>query len=211
MQALDVIKLIISIVTLLVALGLGRYINQKYEHFKSNRQAFQLMQIDVNKNMMAKLQGIEHEVKPDGGHSLNDKITDLVNGVSKLDTKIELITSEQRLNREIMGIANWESDEKGKVTYVSIALCEIIGCTQSDLIDSSWVGYIDKKDRQRVISEWTEAVSTASEFNSEFNYILPNNMYQPVKAVAIHIKKPDGTVLKTLGRITKTGDSFKQL
>ena len=160
--------------------------------------------------VVKELQAIKKEFKTNGGSSLKDDIVRLSDGMKEVNIRLDGITVEQRINREIMEVANWESNSEGQVTYVSTALCEIIGCTQMDLLHNSWIGFVDAADRKRVVTEWRESIENASEYNCIYNFRKTDGMLQKVKAVAIHVKDEKGKVKETLGRITKIGEPYKK-
>lgn len=207
MELLDWVKLFTTIVPIAL---LYKWMVKKYTHWKKGRDTASDLQKNMFQEFSRKLEDIRKEVKPNGGTSLNDKVTEFGKKLVIIDKRLEDIKQEARINKEIMDVANWESDQDGRIKYVSITLCEIIGCSQSELLDKSWIGFIDKEDRERVIYEWEQAIENASEYNIEYNIIRSDGLKQKIKAVAVHIKDEEGNVIKTLGRITKIGEPFRK-
>lgn len=215
LHAIDIINLILKVVGIAITLGVAKWINEKYKHFKINRdtarqlhndqirEIFQLIK-DVKSELCEQLLIIKKEVMPNGGSSMNDNVTRIANHLNTIDVSIVDIKRVQRNNREIMGLASWESDNIGRVTYVSIALCDLVGHPSSELMDDSWVGFIIPEDRKRVIDEWRESVERASEFNSIYTYKKADGSLQKVKGVAIHNKNSEGKVISSLGRLNAT-------
>lgn len=207
MKTLDLIIKILELAIIPFFIWLFKWVNRKYEHFKKGREAVSNAQRETNLMLLSELKAIKDQVQPNGGKSLNDKITLMS---IKFEHSFEELKTGQRNTREIMDLAIWESDYEGRVNYVSIALCELIGCTQTDALDNSWIGLIDTQDRDRVVKEWTDSVRNASEFNSTYNYRKNDGSYQKVKAVAIHNKDERGKVANTLGRLIQIGEPFRK-
>lgn len=210
METLEVIKLVLEITSILITIGILRWAQKKYAHWKKGRDAVAVANTAMFKEFSNKLESIVKEVKPNGGLSMNDKVTEIGKHLDTIDTQLVDLKIGQRNNLDLMDIAYWESDGEGRVTYVSVAMCEILGCTQIDILDSSWMGSIDLQDRDRVIKEWTESVKYASEFNCTYNYRRPDGFLQKVQSMAIHHKNSQGRVEHTKGKIIKLGDPFKK-
>jgi len=207
---LEIIKLILELISLLITIGILKWAQRKYKHFKNNRELFRKLQTEVFNSFEKRLKSIEIQVNPNSGKSMNDDIKSILQKLGIIDGQLVDLKIGQRNSLDLMDIAYWESDADGRVIYVSVAMCEIIGCTQIDILDSSWMGLIDSDDRDRVIKEWAESVKYASEFNCTYNYRRPDGYLQKVQAIAIHHKNNLGKVEDTKGKIIKIGDPFKK-
>jgi PAS domain S-box-containing protein len=208
MEIFEIVKLA---VTTLVPTGLlYSWMKRKYAHWKKGREMVAGAQKAINESFEEKLKSIREQVNPNGGLSMNDAVVRIEKRLGSIDNQLVDLKIGQRNTLDLMDIAYWESDNEGRVTYVSVAMCEILGCTQIDILDSSWMGLIDSEDRSRVIHEWSESVKFASEFNCTYNYRRPDGQYQRVQAVAIHHKNNDGKVDNTKGKIIKIGEPFKK-
>ena len=135
----------------------------------------------------------------------------IVGRFGKIDVKLDDLKEGQRNTREILNVANWESDSNGRIIYVSSSLCEIIGCSADDLLDQSWIGLVAAKDRERVYNSWKRSVDTASYFNEDFTFRKTDGMFQSVNATGIHNKTASGEVASSLVRINKVGESSKTI
>ena len=210
LKKIEIAQLIITALVPIIMAAIIAFVKKKYKKYKESRNEFRNYQLAQNKLIFQKLDEIKSEFRTNGGSTVKDDLMSLKDNLTHINTRLDSITIEQRINREIMDIANWESDSEGQIKYVSTALCDIIGCTQSELLDSSWVGFVDTADRKRVFDEWMESVKMASEFNTTFHYKKPNGTFQKVKAVAIHIKDNRGRVRESLGRVTILGEPIKR-
>lgn len=188
-----------------------------YNFYREAENQFRKYQLEQNDLVVKQLEEIKKEFRTNGGSSLKDDLVGMKKGLAGLkdDMKnmkdqLNSVVHSQRLNREVMGEANWESNSEGLVTYVSTALCEIIGCSQVEMLDNSWIGFVDPDDRKRVMEDWQESVKMASEYNTEFNYKRTDGTFQRVRAAAVHLKDEKGHVKETLGHVIKIGEPFKK-
>lgn len=187
-----------------------KFFKKWYSNYREAENQFRKYQLEQNDVVVKQLEEIKKEFKTNGGSSLKDDLAGLKKDMNNMKDQLISVVNSQRLNREVMGEANWESDREGLFKYVSTALCEIIGCSQVEMLDNSWIGFVDPEHRKRVMDEWTDSVKMASEFNMEFNYRRTDGSFQRVRATAVHIKDEKGHVKETLGRITKVGEPFKK-
>lgn len=203
MSTLDWIKVVISGLTFLSTVGIFAWARKKYIHYRKNRDVVRDMQYKMLENVMDDLNQIKHQVQPNGGTSMNDKISDIAKHLVDIDSMLIDLKVRQRNASEILDIAYWESDSEGRTVFVSTALCDMIGRTSSTLMDFRWSAYLVVEDRDRVMKEWNESVRSAGEFNSVYSYVKSNGEVQKVNGRAIHNIGSDGKVLNSLGRLIK--------
>lgn len=210
MSTIEWIKITISLGGLIVSAGLLRWANSRYKHWKKNKQQASTLIMQSHATMMKEISAIKHEVQPNGGHSLNDKITQMADRFTGLENSISHLQVSMKNSRDIMEIASWESDENGRVTYVSLALCEMLGAGKESLIDNSWTGLLIPEDRARIYERWIESVETASTFNEHYSFRKPDGFLLKVNGLAIHNKDKNGKVINSLGRLIRIGEPFKK-
>ncbi len=151
---------------------------------------------------------IRAEVKPNGGGSMNDKQLKMGKQMDELILSINGLKIGQRNFCDIMEIASWESDKKGRFTYVSVSLCELMNAQIRDLLGNSWIGTVAYFDRDKVKKAWHEAVDNASEFTVPFSIELTPGVYLKVIPSVIHNKDKEGKVLNSVGRLQKIGEPY---
>ncbi len=204
MSTLDIIKLVLQSMAILISAGVLVWAKKKYSHYKDNRDTARSAQIQMLGKVMEDLKDIKHQVNPNGGHSLNDKVSDIGTHLVEIDKKLIELKVRQRNGSEILDVANWESDHEGKVEYVSTALCDLIGRTSTSLMDYKWTAYLHPDDRDRVVKEWIDSVKSAGDFNSFYRYVKSDGTIQKVNGKAIHNTDETGKVINSLGRLIRT-------
>ncbi|MBH8574449.1 PAS domain S-box protein [Nostocaceae cyanobacterium CENA369] len=66
------------------------------------------------------------------------------------------------------------TDAEGNCLYVNERWCEIAGLTKAAGIGRSWIAAIHPQDRERVASEWNQAVTGKRPFRLEYRYQRPD-------------------------------------
>ncbi len=150
------------------------------------KKQFESINIQLNKT--------NSQLYPNGGSSLFDHVVSLRFG--------------QKNTWEILRMAAWECDKYGKTTYATMALCRMLGCTHMELMGYSWQGKIAHEDKADVLEEWDRSISNGSAFEMTYDFVRPDGMHQPVRAVAIFNKDKNGDVLSGLGVLEKLHDPY---
>ena len=87
----------------------------------------------------------------------------------------ELQASEERFRSlsAASPIGIFETDARGRVTYVNARWAEIAGLAPADALASGWIGAIHPQDRAGVVAEWEAAVREARESANELRMVAP--------------------------------------
>lgn len=179
------------------------YRNYK-EHLKLEKEA--LFSELHAQNAQIKL--IKDKLYPNGGSSIDDKVEKVMKKLSNVELGLNSLQVGQRNTWDILDIASWESDNEGKVNYVSAAFCDLLDCTPDEVMGNSWIGKIAYFDRDKVLKLWKEAIDNASEFTFPYNIKRGDGRYQKVAPIVIHNKDEHGVVLNSLGRLLKVGEPY---
>ncbi len=155
------------------------------------------------------IQSIKHQLYPNGGSSIFDKQDKVIKRLEDISKSIINLQFSNKNTWDILDIASWESDNTGRVTYVSLAFCDLVGAHPSEILGNAWVSRIAHWDREKVVKEWREAVANGSEFTLEHSLLKNDGYYQRVRPIVIHNKDTDGKVLNSLGRLIPVGEPYK--
>lgn len=156
------------------------------------------------------LAAIKHMLYPNGGTSMFDMQIKTVSQVKDIILKLNGLQVSNRNTWDILDISSWESDSLGRITYVSVAFCELIGALPTEVMGNSWVGRVASWDRDMVVKLWKESVANGSEFTFVHSLRRNDGLYQMVQPIVIHNKDPEGNVLNSLGRLLKIGEPYKR-
>jgi PAS domain S-box-containing protein len=94
---------------------------------------------------------IEHEVLTNSGSSLKDSVI-------RIEKNHLWIFSKLRHNDHISYEALFESDEKGNLIFVNRGFCDLLAVSEKDLLYRAWLMRVEPDSRERVKSEWKEAI-----------------------------------------------------
>jgi PAS domain-containing protein len=109
---------------------------------------------------------IAEEFKPNGGNSLRD----VVNRI-----EINQAVSDQR-HRAIyayLDLPVFEADAKGAYTFVSKDWCNAVNLFPEQAFADGWINSVHPEDRQKVMSEWRNAVTEKREFALDYRLAVP--------------------------------------
>lgn len=111
--------------------------------------------------VLANLEDIKHQLKPNGGSSLRDAI-------DRIETRI--IMAEQRAKFICMDgpVAVFEADAEGNFIHTNRTLTRWTGRTPDEFLGAGWVNAVAKSDRARIFTEWRTAVAQRREFDESF-------------------------------------------
>lgn len=179
-----------------------------YRKYKETEAAHRKAFFDELAKQNVVIGEIRSQVFPNGGGSIFDMQKKTTEQISNIVLKLNSLQASNRNTWDILDIASWESDNEGKVTYVSLGFCDLVGANPSEIMGNSWVGRIATWDRDTVVSTWREAVSNGSEFTLTHSVRKNDGTYQMVTPVVIHNKDEHGKVLNSLGRLLKVGEPY---
>lgn len=176
--------------------GTKKWRKRWYNHYIAGRTA----RYDL---LNAKLDKITHQLYPNGGSSLNDMITQVKSEMVIQKAMILDIKEGQRITREVLDMIHWESDDKGRVTWVSTNLCDLLNCNQNQILGTSWTGMVSNEDRRRIFDAWKFSVENASYFKEEFDFINSDGEKVRVRATTRHTKDEKQKLIKSLVRFVQ--------
>ena len=138
---------------------------------------------------------IKAELKYNGGSSLKDLI-------SKVENRQSI--QEQRLCFVLDATPNigvFETDETGACTKVSLGYALMAGMSQQDCLVSGWINNIHPEDRDKVYSEWKNAIEHSRPFYLKYRFGTEGNYSEVIgKSTPITSK---GKITSWIGVITK--------
>ncbi|MBX2863992.1 MAG: EAL domain-containing protein [Leptolyngbyaceae cyanobacterium MAG.088] len=94
----------------------------------------------------------------------------------------------------------------GRFIYVNEHWCQISGLTPETTIETDWLQRIHPDDRQRFITEWTQATQQNQPFQLEFRFQQPDDNITWAYGQAMPEKDSTGTHLGYVGSITDITD-----
>lgn len=106
----------------------------------------------VCESLDASVKNIEAQLRPNGGSTLTDKVDTIHN-------KVEYIQSKQRYHEETSGIATFDLDQNGRMTYASSKLCCLLDVDEKELLHRNWISRAVSGEKQMLIRELEDAIA----------------------------------------------------
>ena len=127
------------------------------------------------------------------GPNLLSQIGDLKQLVS--DLKAELSVSDDKFRRltDSAPVGIYLNDAEGRAIYINNKCAELVGVPADKALNFDWIPFLHPDDRDRMVSEWEDAVKNSTQFHSEYRWV-----------------HQDGKIVWTLGEVTPIiGDKGK--
>lgn len=97
------------------------------------------------------IKGIAAELKTNGGRSLKDT-------VDRIHRKVEYNQGKQRYQEEMSGVATFDLDERGSMTYASSKLCCVLDVDEKELLHRNFISRVRSADRGILIKDLYDAI-----------------------------------------------------
>lgn len=121
--------------------------------------------------------------------------------------RIESIARHQEERMRVMlgmvPFAITETDPAGGLVYANRTYLKWTGREDSEVYGDGWVNAVDSRDRNRVVSEWRDAVSGRRSFESRFRLLDGDGKPFIVYARAIPLRTLSGTISGYLAIIAR--------
>lgn len=155
---------------------------------------------DDIKTLNTTVANISKELKPNGGSSLKDQVTDL-----HKSTKI--ILNRQRWILENRDEPIFESDENGNFKWVNEAFIRLTDKLFKDLENNNWINAVCEKMRDEVDHQWKTAIKNKRNFEHQIVFVDSKNRAFSAKCIAI--RQDDNQYIGKLVSVCEVPDEEK--
>lgn len=155
--------------------------------------------------LLSKVDTILKEMTPNGGGSLKDAVNAMRTDVQKLKAGVAILRDGLRFSLGLQPTAVFETDETGRCTNASPALCDMFGKTHEEMLGLGWLSAIESAEgRDRVWVNWRSAVESGMPYKDRYlvhNEKTGERFY--VSSRAVSSKTDDGVVRYYFGSVEK--------
>jgi PAS domain S-box-containing protein len=151
--------------------------------------------IEALDTKIGKIDSIYEQLHPNGGKTLADKIDRIESIALNSNQSIKAVASS-------MGIGMWKSDVEGNCIEASDELCNILRCSESEILGSNWSQVVHPEDRENVWKEWSFCVRNKTNFNMRYRTIKNGEPNFYVHGTAYHTFK-NGKSIGLIGLLKK--------
>ena len=138
---------------------------------------------DDIKTLNTTVSNISKELKPNGGSSLKDQVTDLHKSTI-------IILNRQRWILENREEPIFETDENGNFKWVNEAFIRLTDRLFKDLENNNWINALCEKTRTEVNDSWQ--ISIENKRNFEHEIIIIDSKDRAFSAKCIAVRQEDG-------------------
>lgn len=153
----------------------------------------------------AKVDIIIKELTPNGGGSIKDQVTLTRDDVKMLKANVAVLRDGLRFSLGLQPTAVFETNEAGRCTNASPALCEMFGMTHEEMLGLGWLAAIaSAEERDRAWLNWRSAVDSGVPYKDRYlvhNARTGEKFHAVSRAVAS--KTDDGVVRYFFGCVER--------
>lgn len=135
------------------------------------------------------LDKISYALTPNGGSSLYDRIVSMDQRISWSDFRTKAVLTH-------LNIGECKFDMTGQCIYISGTICRILNRTESEFLGNNWLNLINDSERDHIIDNWEQSISTNRNFLMDFNMTHANGELIKISSIIMpisdSIKKPIG-------------------
>lgn len=113
-----------------------------------------------------KVDTIFDEMTPNGGTSIKDRI-------ERMDTGLSLVQEIQQAMAADTKAVLFRTDANGDCVWVNRTYTRTVGRDLSEILGHGWQNTIAQDDRERVVTEWYNAVEENREFILDYSFETP--------------------------------------
>jgi len=150
----------------------------------------------VQHEMLAALDEIREQMKPNGGNSIRDSL-------NRIEQKQEFAQSFLKTQLNAHHKALFECDADGRCVWVNRPHTALTGRSFDQMRGMGWINVIIPDERDRMLSKWHSAIDEQREFDENVTYQLGDGTRMSVHVNAYVIRHEEtGKVLGYLGEVT---------
>jgi len=192
------LKVFLAVVTSLVAsITIYEKAVKPYQMRRKESKQVQEKFFSDLRTMLVDISAIKGQVLPNGGTSLNDKVTVMASNVKVIGDRMKSLMA---FNDKAM----YWADEKLNIVSVNKKFLELFGAdSEAKVLGSGTMAYIDYSEHERLWALWREALKTADELDMTYTVIngLTGERY-PVRSHSI-FERENGQVISICGMVER--------
>ena len=140
------------------------------------------------------------QFEEEGGSYLRVGITDVTRSVA---TENAYRATEHKLRAVIENLPSgvFLTTAAGEGEFANDTWCRLAGMSCERSMGKGWADALHPDDRDRVVAEWRQAVSTGGEFKSEYRFLTPAGEVHWISGHAVPLRNEHGQVVQYLGNV----------
>lgn len=193
-KIIDILSKINSSIVVIVAFGGYMF------YLMKKLQPFTTITTDIA-SLKEEVKSISKELKPNGGKSMKDQLSDL-------QASTKTILNRQRWILDNREEPIFETDEKGNFTWANDALIRLTDRLFKDLENNNWINALCENTREEVNDAWQLAIENKRNF--EHDIVIIDSKNRAFNAKCLAVRQDDGKYVGKLINIKEIEEKNKK-
>lgn len=134
-------------------------------------------------DMNANVKKILHELSPNHGASLKDKVTKMEQSFDEYKNLVKYVYTTQNWILSMFEKMLFKCDESGNWIWVNEKLSDTLNITENYLLNNGWRNFIVEKDRESVMNMWDECVQNKKDICIITNFTVTGDDLNPASNI----------------------------
>jgi len=134
-------------------------------------------------DMNANVKKILHELSPNHGASLKDKVTKMEQSFDEYKNLVKYVYTTQNWILSMFEKMLFKCDESGNWIWVNEKLSDTLNIPENYLLNNGWRNFIVEKDRESVMNMWDECVQNKKDICIITNFTVTGDDLNPASNI----------------------------
>lgn len=134
-------------------------------------------------DMNANVKKILHELSPNHGASLKDKVTKMEQSFDEYKNLVKYVYTTQNWILSMFEKMLFKCDESGNWIWVNEKLSDTLNITENYLLNNGWRNFILEKDRESVMNMWDDCVQNKKDICIITNFTVTGDDLNPASNI----------------------------
>lgn len=164
------LQIALAIPALLALIGIPKAVKWMKTRIATTMATAVMMQLTpLLQGLQQDVAEVRKQVFPNGGGSMNDKLTNVLQTAQRTEHSISVLHATVRAHQDAdLSHARFEADAAGLFSWVSDAFLRWCNRGIEQVREHGWLNCVGLGDRDRVRAEWEAAVAERREFHLQF-------------------------------------------
>lgn len=191
---------IFTLTAVLIPHPITRWVHHQWTRFHHNRGRLRRIE-DI-------LDRLDHEVHPNGGGSLIDKVNHIVTELNKVRIDAKAMRDDLAISSAIVNVLMerepgmlWRSNLQGEQVWASHALIEASGFSADELKGWGWMNTLAAEEQGPVRGAWVQAILDRAPFHRACHFVRKDGLVVAARMSAFPVKDATGDVAFYFGEV----------
>lgn len=191
------LQIVLAVASILSLFGVPKALKWMKTKIATTMAAAMMEQLGpLLQGMQSGIDEVRKQVFPNGGGSMNDKLSDVLRHAQRTEHSVGVLHSTMRAHQDAdLGNARFETDTEYGFDWVSHVFLRWCNRAIESVRGRGWYNCIAFADRERVRDEWESCTEEGREFNMRFSLRVVTGEEFPVEVFAKPIRAPGSAAI----------------